>query len=224
MTDRSDRDERARELRTRILGLVREYHALAFEEPAFVPGETEVKPAGRVFDAHELELLTDATLEFWLTTGRFAQQFERGLARFVGVRNALLVNSGSSANLLAVTALTSESLGTRRLKPGDEVITVAAGFPTTLNPILQNQLVPVFVDVSLPTYNIDVSQLEAALSPKTRAIVLAHTLGNPFDLGAIARFAKQHGLWLVEDCCDALGGTYEGKPLGTFGDLATLSF
>jgi CDP-6-deoxy-D-xylo-4-hexulose-3-dehydrase len=220
----SDRDRRAGELRSQILGLVRQYHALAFEEPPFVPGETEVRPAGRVFDAHELELLTDATLEFWLTTGRFAQQFERSLARFVGVRSALLVNSGSSANLLAVTALTSESLGSRRVKPGDEVITVAAGFPTTLNPIVQNQLVPVFVDISLPTYNIDVSQLEAALSPRTRAIVLAHTLGNPFDLNAITRFAKEHGLWLIEDCCDALGGTYDGKPLGTFGDLATLSF
>jgi CDP-4-dehydro-6-deoxyglucose reductase, E1 len=220
----SERDQRARELRSRILGLVREYHALAFEEPPFVAGETEVKSSGRVFDAHELELLTDATLEFWLTSGRFAQQFERALSRFVGVRNALLVNSGSSANLLAVTALTSESLGSRRLRPGDEVITVAAGFPTTLNPIVQNQLVPVFVDVSLPTYNIDVSQLQAALSPRTRAIVLAHTLGNPFDLGAVTRFAKVHGLWLVEDCCDALGGTYDGKPLGTFGDLATFSF
>jgi CDP-6-deoxy-D-xylo-4-hexulose-3-dehydrase len=215
---------RADALREQILALVAQYHQAAFAPEPFVPGVTEVKAAGRVFDAQELSLLTDATLEFWLTTGRFAERFEKGLASYVGARHALLVNSGSSANLLALTALTSPKLGAERLHAGDEVITVAAGFPTTVNPILQNQLVPVFLDVTVPTYNIDVSQLEAALSPKTRAIMLAHTLGNPFDLDAITAFAKKHDLWLVEDCCDALGSTWRGKRVGTFGDVSTCSF
>jgi CDP-6-deoxy-D-xylo-4-hexulose-3-dehydrase len=159
-----------------------------------------------------------------LTTGRFAEQFEREFARFVGVREAILVNSGSSANLLAVSALTSERLVDRRLKPGDEVITLAAGFPTTVNPIVQNGLVPVFVDVEIPTFNVDASYLEAALSDRTRAIIFAHTLGNPFDLDSVVAFAKKHNLWLIEDCCDALGSTYRGQKVGTFGDLATVSF
>ncbi|MGA2275286.1 MAG: lipopolysaccharide biosynthesis protein RfbH [Bryobacteraceae bacterium] len=215
---------KADQLRSEILSLVAEYHKAAFAERAFVPGESSVPYAGRVFDGREIRNLVDASLDFWLTTGRFAQRFEREFARWMGVRQCLLVNSGSSANLVALSALTSPRLGDRRLRPGDEVITVAAGFPTTVNPILQNGLVPVFVDVTLPTYNVDTSQLEAALSPRTRALILAHTLGNPFDVGAVASFARKHDLWLVEDCCDALGSTYLGRKTGTFGDLATVSF
>jgi CDP-6-deoxy-D-xylo-4-hexulose-3-dehydrase len=177
-----------------------------------------------VIDAADLTSVMDSVLDCWFTTGRFAEEFERKLARFVGVRDAILVNSGSSANLLAVSALTSPKLGDRRLKPGDEVITVSAGFPTTVNPIIQNRLVPVFVDVTLPTYEIDVSQLEAARSEKTRAVVIAHTLGNVFDLDAVTAFVKKHNLWLIEDCCDALGSTWKGRKVGTFGDIATVSF
>jgi CDP-6-deoxy-D-xylo-4-hexulose-3-dehydrase len=168
--------------------------------------------------------LVDASLDFWLTTGRFAAQFEQEFAAFFGLRHGMLVNSGSSANLLALTALTSPTLGERALRPGDEVITVAAGFPTTVNPIIQNQMVPVFVDVTIPTYNIDTSQLEAALSTRTRAVMLAHTLGNPFDLATVSAFARQHNLWLIEDCCDAVGATYNERHVGTFGDFATVSF
>jgi CDP-6-deoxy-D-xylo-4-hexulose-3-dehydrase len=168
--------------------------------------------------------LVDSSLDFWLTTGRYAHRFELELARAVGARHALLCNSGSSANLLAVSTLTSPKLGERRLRPGDEVITVAAGFPTTVNPIVMNGLVPVFVDVTLPTCNLDPAQLEEALGPRTRAVVAAHTLGNPFELEAVTAFAKRHGLWLVEDACDALGSLYDGRAVGTFGDLATLSF
>jgi CDP-6-deoxy-D-xylo-4-hexulose-3-dehydrase len=180
--------------------------------------------SGRVFDAAELQHLVDASLDFWLTTGRFAAQFEQEFAAFFGLRHGMLVNSGSSANLLALTALTSPTLGERALRPGDEVITVAAGFPTTVNPIIQNQMVPVFVDVTIPTYNIDTSQLEAALSTRTRAVMLAHTLGNPFDLATVSAFARQHNLWLIEDCCDAVGATYNERHVGTFGDFATVSF
>lgn len=212
------------ELRERILALVAEYHDVEFAERAFVPGETPVPVSGRVFDADELRHLVDASLDFWLTTGRYAKQFELAFAKAVGVRHALLCNSGSSANLLAVSALTSKKLGDRRLVPGDEVITVAAGFPTTLNPIVLNRLVPVFVDVELGTYNLDPTQLEAAVGPRTRAIVAAHTLGNPFDLDAVLAVAKKHDLWVVEDNCDALGSTYKGKLTGSFGDLGTLSF
>ena len=214
----------AEELRRRIGELVAEYHAAAFAPAAFVPGETPIPVSGRVFDAAEIGSLVDASLDFWLTTGRFAADFERRFARFCGTRHAILVNSGSSANLLALSALTSPSLEERRLRPGDEVITVAAGFPTTVNPILQNRLVPVFLDVTVPTYGVDTSQLEAALSSRTRALMLAHTLGNPFDLRAVQDFASAHGLWLIEDCCDAVGARYEGRPVGTFGQLATVSF
>ena len=171
-----------------------------------------------------MQSLVDSSLDFWLTTGRFAAQFEKEFSRFMGVRHAILVNSGSSANLLALSTLTSPELNDKALKPGDEVITVAAGFPTTVNPILQNQLVPVFVDVHIPTYNIDVHQLEAALSPRTKAIILAHTLGNPFDLETVLEFARQHNLWLIEDCCDAVGSIYKGRMVGSFGDLSTVSF
>jgi CDP-6-deoxy-D-xylo-4-hexulose-3-dehydrase len=216
--------DKAAELRSRIRELVTEYFQEAFAAQPFVPGVTPVPVAGRVFDATELQSLTDSTLDFWLTTGRFAEQFEREFARFIGVRSATLVNSGSSANLLAISSLTSAKLKDRRLKPGDEIITVAAGFPTTVNPIVQCGLVPVFVDIQLPTYNVDPQYLEAALSNKTRGIALAHTLGNPFDVEAVTSFAKRHGLWLVEDCCDAVGSRYREQNVGTFGDLATTSF
>ncbi len=214
----------ADEIRAQILALVGTYYEAAFNSRVFIAGKTPVPVSGRVFDASELKFLVEAGLDFWLTTGRFAAKFECDFARFFNLRYAMLVNSGSSANLLAVSSLTSPSLGDRALKPGDEVLTVAAGFPTTVNAILQNQLTPVFLDVDVPTYNVDVSQLEAALSEKTRAIILAHTLGNPFDLARVSAFAKAHDLWLVEDCCDAVGACYQGKPVGTFGDLATVSF
>ena len=187
-------------------------------------GATSVAVSGRIFGAPEVQTLVDSALDFWLTTGRFNTQFEKRLGAFLGARYTLTCNSGSSANLLAVSALTSPLLGSRRLVPGDEVITCATGFPTTINPILQNNLVPVFVDVHVPTYNVDTSQLDAALSQRTRAIVVAHTLGNPFDLETVTRFAKEHGLFVVEDCCDALGATYDGKMVGSFGDVGTLSF
>ena len=193
-------------------------------ERTFRPGIDPVPVSGKVLDADDLKALLDAALDMWLTTGRFAHRFEREFARLVGSRSSLLVNSGSSANLAALSALTSPKLGERALRKGDEVITVAAGFPTTVNPILQNGLVPVFLDVDVPTYNLDAPLLEAALGPRTRAIMIAHTLGNPFDLRAVTSFARKHGLWLVEDACDALGATYDGQGVGTFGDLATYSF
>lgn len=211
-------------IRAEIATLVAEYHASAFPGRAFVPGETPVPVSGRVFGAREVQHLVDAGLDFWLTTGRFAATFEREFARVMQARHAMLVNSGSSANLVAVSALKSALLEDRALQDGDEVVTVAAGFPTTVNPIFQNRLVPVFVDVELPSYGIDVAQLEEALSPRTRAIIVAHSLGNPYDVGAVAEFAKRHNLFLVEDCCDAVGATFAGKPVGTFGDLATVSF
>jgi CDP-4-dehydro-6-deoxyglucose reductase, E1 len=211
-------------IRSEIASLVNEYYSAAFAEKEFVPGVSAVPVAGRVFDADELNLLVASGLDFWLTAGRYAGDFEKKFAQFFGLRHAVLVNSGSSANLIAVSALTSPKLGERRLLPGDEVITVAAGFPTTVNAILQNQLTPVFVDVSIPTYNIDCDQLESALSERTRAIVLAHTLGNPFNLRVVQQFAKDHDLWLIEDCCDALGASFEGQSVGTFGQMATASF
>ena len=215
---------RAAQLRRRILDLTAEYFAEAFPPRDFAAGESAVPVSGKVIDASDIQAVVDSALDSWFTTGRFAKDFERKLARFVGVRSASLVNSGSSANLLAVSALTSPKLGNRQLKPGDEVITVAAGFPTTVNPIIQNRLVPVFLDVTLPTFEVDVTQLEAALSPRTRAIILAHTLGNVFDAETVAAFARKHDLWLIEDCCDALGSTLNGKNVGTFGDIATVSF
>ena len=216
--------ERAEAIRAQIRALVAEYHEEAFAPSPFVPGQSAVPVSGRVFGANEVQHLVDSGLDFWLTTGRFAAQFERAFAKVMGARHAMLVNSGSSANLLAVSALTSPLLDGRELHAGDEVITVAAGFPTTVNPIFQNRLVPVFVDVDLPSYGIDVSQMEAALSPRTRAIMIAHTLGNPYDVGEVAAFAKQHNLLLIEDCCDAVGATFDGRSVGTFGDLATVSF
>jgi CDP-6-deoxy-D-xylo-4-hexulose-3-dehydrase len=215
---------RAAALRAQILDLVGEYYREAFGPAPFVPGETPVPVSGKVFDADDLRNLADSGLDFWLTAGRFAREFERAFARAFGTRSATMVNSGSSANLVALSALTSPALGDRRLRPGDEVITVAAGFPTTVNPIFQNRLVPVFIDVTIPTLGPDVQMLDAARSDRTRAIMIAHTLGNPFNIAAVTEFAKRWNLWLVEDCCDALGATYDGKPVGTFGDLATVSF
>jgi CDP-6-deoxy-D-xylo-4-hexulose-3-dehydrase len=215
---------RAADLRARILDLVREYHEEAFAPRSFVPGQSAVPVSGKVFDGEEMAALVDAGLDFWLTTGRYAGAFEAQFAKYIGARNAFLVNSGSSANLVALSALTSPQLGERRLRPGDEVITVAAGFPTTVNPIIQNRLVPVFLDIELGTYDVKVERLEDAISPKTKAIMMAHTLGNPFDLDAVTALAKRHGLWLVEDNCDALGARYRGKMTGSFGDVATVSF
>jgi CDP-4-dehydro-6-deoxyglucose reductase, E1 len=216
--------ERAQQLRAQILELTAEYHREAFPSRDYQPGKSPVPVSGKVIDSADLCSVVDSALDCWFTTGRFAKAFEKKLARFIGVRSCSLVNSGSSANLVALTALTSPKLGDRRLKPGDEVITVAAGFPTTVNPIIQNNLVPVFLDVTLPTLEVDVSQLESALSPRTRAVMIAHTLGNTFELDAVMAFARKHKLWVVEDCCDALGSTYRGQKVGTFGDLATLSF
>ncbi len=212
------------QLRNQILELVREYHGVAFPNREFIPDESVVPVSGKVFDHTEMQHLVDSSLDFWLTTGRFAKQFEREFAKWFGVRSCLLVNSGSSANLVALSALTSPQLGDRRLLPGDEVITAAEGFPTTVNPIVQNNLVPVFLDAHIPTYNIDTTHLEAAISSKTKAIMIAHTLGNPFNLAAVMETAKRHNLWVIEDSCDALGATYNGQKVGTFGDLATVSF
>ncbi|MFZ4987355.1 MAG: lipopolysaccharide biosynthesis protein RfbH [Blastocatellia bacterium] len=217
-------NQRSSELRAKILELTAEFVTAEFPERPFVPGTSAVPVAGRVFDAADVQSLIDSSLDFWLTEGRFARQFEREFAQFFKLRHSILVNSGSSANLLALTCLTSPLLRERQLRPGDEVITVATGFPTTVNPIFQNQLIPVFLDVDIPTYNIDVSQLEAAVSDRTRAVMLAHTLGNPFDLGVIREFCDRHQLWLVEDCCDAVGALYNGQMVGKFGDVATVSF
>jgi CDP-6-deoxy-D-xylo-4-hexulose-3-dehydrase len=214
----------AGQLRDEVKALVKEYYEVAFAPTAFNPGESSVPVSGKVFDSAELELLVEASLDAWLTTGRFAAQFEHEFAAFMGVRCASLVNSGSSANLAALSCLTSPSLGERKLCAGDEVIAVAAGFPTTVNPIIQNGLIPVFVDVHIPTYNVDVTQLEAAVSERTKAIMLAHTLGNPFDIDAVIALASKYNLWVVEDCCDAVGSTYKGRGVGTFGHLATTSF
>ena len=212
------------QLREQILSLVDQYASQALVQSPFQPGVTPVPPSGKVIGAAELKNMVDASLDGWLTTGRFNDAFERRLAEFHKVRFALTTNSGSSANLLAFSALTSPKLGERALKPGDEVITVAASFPTTVNPILLYGMVPVFVDVHIPTYNIEPSQVEAAVSARTRAIMIAHTMGNPFDLANVTRVAKKYNLWLIEDCCDALGATYAERPVGTFGDLATVSF
>lgn len=210
--------------RTAILELVRAYAEKKLNPTAFIPGQTAVPPSGKVLGAEELVNLVDASLDAWLTTGRFNASFEKKLAVYLGVPHALTCNSGSSANLLALSALTSPLLGERALKPGDEVITAAAGFPTTINPILQNGLIPVFVDSDIPTYNPLPEAIKAAISKKTRAIMIAHTLGNPFAAEEIRAIADRHKLWLIEDCCDALGSTYRGKKVGTFGHLATLSF
>ena len=203
---------------------VRNYYNFAHKQNPFVPGKSAINYAGRVYDEKEIQAAVEASLDFWLTEGRFARQFQTELAARIGVKYVLLVNSGSSANLLALSALTSHLLKERRLKPGDEIITVAAGFPTTVNPIIQNRLVPVFVDVDIPTYNINVDQIEEAISPKTKALFIPHTLGNPFNLDKIMKIVSRHNLFLIEDNCDALGSVYREKNTGSFGHLATHSF
>ena len=211
-------------LRTQILDLVGRYAQIAHAKSPFEPGRSPIPASGKVYGEPELRMLVDSALDFWLTTGRFNDAFEASLARAFGARYAITCNSGSSANLLALSALTSPLLGKEALRAGDEVITCAAGFPTTVNPILQNNLVPVFVDVDIPTYNIRADLIEDALTPRTRAIAIAHTLGNPFDLSTVTDIARRHDLWLFEDCCDAFGASYGGQPVGSFGDVATLSF
>jgi CDP-6-deoxy-D-xylo-4-hexulose-3-dehydrase len=211
-------------LRSQIAALVEEYAAIAYAPQPFVPGQTPVPVSGKVLGAAELKNMVEASLDGWLTTGRFNAEFEQRLARYLGVQYLITVNSGSSANLVAFSTLTSSRLGERAIKKGDEVIGVAAGFPTTVNPILQFGAVPVFVDVDLDTHNIDASKIEAAISPKTKAIMLAHSLGNPFNLDVVVALCRKYNLWLIEDCCDALGSTYNGQLVGTFGDIATLSF
>ena len=212
------------ELRREILHLVERYAEADFQPTNFVPGESVIPPSGKVIGAPEIKNMVEASLDGWLTTGRFNDQFETRLADFLGVKHVATVNSGSSANLVAFSTLTSPRLGDRAIKPGDEVIGVAAGFPTTVNPILQCGAIPVFVDVDIPTYNIDATKIEAAIGPKTKAIMLAHTLGNPFNLSIVTELCKKYHLWLIEDCCDALGSRYQGKLVGTFGDIGTLSF
>jgi CDP-6-deoxy-D-xylo-4-hexulose-3-dehydrase len=211
-------------IRSQIAELVKQYADLAYAPIVFKPGSSVIPPSGKVLGAPELQNMVAAALDGWLTTGRFNDAFEKRLADFLGVKHVLTTNSGSSANLLAFSAITSPKLGARAVQPGDEVISVAAGFPTTINPILQYGAVPVFVDVHLPTYNIDPAKIEAAISAKTKAIMLAHTLGNPYDLAIVSALAKKYNLWLIEDCCDALGSTYNGQLVGTFGDIGTLSF
>lgn len=212
------------ELRKEILEKVKDYYLLAHKKQNFIPGKSVIPYSGRIYNEKEIMCLVDSALDFWLTAGRFARQFEKDFAEFLGVKHCLLTNSGSSANLLAISALTSPTLGDRQLKPGDEVITLAAGFPTTVNPIIQNNLTPVFLDVDLGTYNIQVNRIEEAITDRTRAIMIAHTLGNPFNLNAVMEIVKKHKLWLIEDNCDALGSKYNGKYTGTFGHISTFSF
>src|SRR5271163_77220 len=221
--DKSSSPE-AKALRAAVLAKTREYFAAAYGQRTFVPGEDAAPVSGRVFDEREMEMLVDSALDFWLTTGRFAERFEREFARWYGVRECVLVNSGSSANLVAIASLTSHEHGESRLKAGDEVITAAAGFPTTISPIIQMGAIPVFIDSELTTYNADLSQLEKALSPKTKAVIFAHTLGNPYDSGTVREFCRKHRLWMIEDTCDAVGATWGGRQVGTFGDAATISF
>jgi CDP-6-deoxy-D-xylo-4-hexulose-3-dehydrase len=217
-------NDRTQALREQISKLVEEYAAIALAPQPFLPGITVVPPSGKVVGAEELKNMVEASLDGWLTTGRFNAEFEKKLAAFIGIAHLITVNSGSSANLVAFSTLTSPKLGERAIQKGDEVIGVAAGFPTTVNPILQFGAIPVFVDVDKLTHNIDASKIEAAIGPKTKAIMLAHSLGNPFNLDVVTALCKKYNLWLVEDCCDALGTTYRGQMVGTFGDIGTLSF
>jgi CDP-6-deoxy-D-xylo-4-hexulose-3-dehydrase len=212
------------DIKHQIHSLIKEYHDEAFKQQTFIPGESAVPVSGKVFDHKELSYITDSALDAWFTTGKFNAEFEKKLAKYINVKSVLTVNSGSSANLVAFSALTAKELGDEAIKPGDEVITVAASFPTTVNPILQYGAIPVFLDVTIPHYEIDITHLEKALSPKTKAVVIAHTMGNVFNLDVITAFCEKHDLWLMEDCCDALGATYNGQHVGTFGDIATLSF
>lgn len=212
------------EIKSDIFSLVEEYYNNRFAEKPFKPGITHIPVSGKVTDAKDIQTLVDSCLDGWFTTGRFNRKFEEELAKYIGVKHALTVNSGSSANLVAVSALTDERFGARTIKPGDEMISVAVSFPTTLNPWITYGVVPVFLDIDIPTYNVDISKLEEALTPKTKAIMIAHSLGNPFNVKAISEFAKKHNLWLIEDCCDALGAKFDGQHVGTFGDIGTLSF
>ena len=212
------------ELRLEIAGLVQEFANLKYKEKIFKPGRSVIPPSGKVMSATELQYMVDASLDGWLTTGRFNRKFEKELSEFIGIRHLITVNSGSSANLVAFAALTSPKLGDRAIKKGDEVIGVAAGFPTTVNPIVQFGATPVFVDVDLETHNVDASLIESAITHKTKAIMLAHTLGNPYGLDKVKKLCDKHNLWLIEDCCDALGAQYNGQHVGTFGDIATCSF
>jgi CDP-6-deoxy-D-xylo-4-hexulose-3-dehydrase len=212
------------QLREEILRLVAEYAAMAHAPKRFDPATSPVPVSGRVYGAPEMVSLVDSALDFWLTTGRFNEEFERELGLILGRKHVLTVNSGSSANLVALASLTSHLLKDRALKPGDEVITCATGFPTTVNPVVLYGLVPVFLDVDIPTYNIETAQLEEALSPRTRAVMVAHTLGNPFAVDKVMEFARRHDLFVIEDSCDALGARFDGQPVGTFGDIGTLSF
>ena len=217
-------NQKSRALRAQIATLVEEYATITLAPQPFLPGMSAVPPSGKLLDAAELKNMVEASLDGWLTTGRFNTEFEKKLCAFIGVKHLITVNSGSSANLVALSTLTSPKLGDRAIKQGDEVIGVAAGFPTTVNPIIQFGAVPVFVDVDRLTHNIDADKIEAAIGPKTKAIMLAHSLGNPFNLDVVTALCKRYNLWLVEDCCDALGSTYRGQMVGTFGDIATLSF
>ena len=221
---RADEFQDPEALRSTILDLVGRYHELAHVQKPFIPGSSAVPVSGRVYDSSDMKMLVDSALDFWLTTGRFNAEFESKLAKRIGVRHALTVNSGSSANLVAFSALTSPRQKGRQLKPGDEIITCATGFPTTVNPAIMWNMTPVFVDVDIPTYNIKVDAIEDAITPRTKAIMVAHTLGNPFDVKAIKEICDRRGLLLIEDCCDALGATVDGQHVGTFGDIGTLSF
>ena len=216
--------DQKKKLKNKISYLVKKYSDLEFKKRKFIPGKTKIPPTGKVIGDLELQNMVEASLDGWLTAGRFNKEFEKKLAEFIGIKQLITVNSGSSANLIAFSALTSPKLKERAIRPSDEVITVAAGFPTTINPIVQFGAIPVFVDVKIPTYNIDETLIEEAISPKTKAIMIAHTLGNPFNLRAVKSICEKKNLWLIEDSCDALGSTYEGKMVGTFGDIATLSF
>ena len=214
----------AKEIKNEIFDLVKEYYAEVFLNKEFIEGTTIVPVSGKVFDHEELNAIVESALDGWFTTGRFNEAFEKELAKFINTKRVVTVNSGSSANLLAFATLTAEELGERAIKPGDELISVAVSFPTTLNPALLYGVTPVFVDVDIPTYNIDVTKIESAITPKTKAIMIAHTLGNPFNVDAVVAICKKHNLWLIEDCCDALGATFNEKHVGTFGDIGTLSF
>jgi CDP-4-dehydro-6-deoxyglucose reductase, E1 len=216
--------DKSQEIRLKIAALVDEYAIIKYAEKNFEPGNTVIPPSGKVLDGHELKHMVEASLDGWLTAGRFNVAFEKRLAEYLGVKFLITVNSGSSANLIAFSTLTSPRLKERSINPGDEIIGVAAGFPTTVNPILQFGAVPVFVDIDIKTHNIDVSKLEEAISPKTKAIMLAHSLGNPFNLKVVKEICEKYNLWLIEDNCDALGSRYDGKLTGTFGDIGTLSF
>lgn len=213
-----------REIRKEIIQKTIEYYNARFSASEFIPGKSKVNYAGRVFNYEELVNAVEASLDFWLTEGRFSEEFTESISEFLGIEHVILTNSGSSANLLAFAALTSEKLGEKRLKPGDEVISVAAGFPSTVSPVIQFGLTPVFVDINIPTYNINIEMMRQAVTEKTRCIFLAHTLGNPFDIDAVMQLAKEKNLWVIEDNCDAFGSKYKGRKTGSFADISTISF